>query len=116
MQAYRSAQNLYTQIQRVARAMHVSAQVVVALIIADLAGRRPAEALALVALAYGADYTLSRTGNVVRRGAGGVARGARSLAGRSIRGAASLAARSVRGAASSMRRSLRGSPRRRANN
>ena len=112
MQAYRNAQNLYTQIQRVARAMHVSAQVVVALIIADLARRRPAEALALVALAYGADYTLSRTGNVVRRGA----RGARSLAGRSIRGATSLASRSVRGAASSMRRSLRGSPRRRANN
>jgi hypothetical protein len=112
MQAYRNAQNLYTQIQRVARAMHVSAQVVVALIIADLARRRPAEATALIALAYGADYTLSRAGNVVRRRAGNAARGARSLAGRSVRGAASMAARSVRGAASAVRRRVRPSPRR----
>lgn len=104
MQAYRNAQTLYTQLRRVARLMGVSAQVMVSLIIFDLARRHPAEAAALIALAYGADYTLSRAGNVVRRRAGSVARGARSLAGRSIRGAAS-----------SMRRSVRASPRR-ANN
>jgi len=115
MQAYRSAQTLYTQLQRVARLMGVSAQVAVSLVIVDLARRHPAQAAALIALAYGADYTLSRAGNIVRRRAGNAARGARSLAGRSVRGAASLAARSVRGAASSMRRSVRASPRR-ANN
>jgi hypothetical protein len=101
MQAYRNAQTLYTQLRRVARLMGVSAQVAVSLVIVDLARRHPAEAAALIALAYGTDYTLSRAGNVVRRRAGSVARGARSLA-----------ARSVRGAASSMRRSVRASPRR----
>jgi hypothetical protein len=97
MQAYRNAQTLYTQLRRVARLMGVSAQVAVSLVIVDLARRHPAEAAALIALAYGTDYTLSRAGNVVRRRAGN---------------ARSLAARSVRGAASSMRRSVRASPRR----
>jgi len=115
MEAYRNAQTLYTQLRRVARLMGVSAQVAVALIIADLTRRRPAEAAALVALAYGANYTLGRAGNIVRRRAGNTASGARSLAGRSVRGAASLASRSVRGAASAVRRSVRRSPRR-ANN
>jgi hypothetical protein len=101
MQAYRNAQTLYTQLRRVARLMGVSAQVAVSLVIVDLARRHPAEAAALIALAYGADYTLSRAGNVVRRRASSVARGARTIAGRSIRGAAS-----------SMRRSVRASPRR----
>jgi hypothetical protein len=104
MDSYRNAQTLYTQICRIARLMHVSAKTVTALIIADFARRRPAEAVALVALVYGANYTLTRAGNIVHRRASNAARGARSLASRSVRGAASLASRSVRSVASSVSR------------